>query len=97
MQQCISSLALNVEALRKRKVNPRAKKLYLFAAKTHGNQTKKTNPKKRPCDTSILYKRNILPSYSGLLSDINDGRFKQQEQFKTTSVSQSSRFLIINL
>ena len=55
MQQCISSLALNVEALRKRKVNPRAKKLYLFAAKTHGNQTKKTNPKKNPCDTSILF------------------------------------------
>ena len=55
-------------------------------------------PKKRPYSTSILYKRDILPSYSeigGLLSDINVGRFKRQKQFKTTSASQSSRFLII--
>ena len=57
-------------------------------------------PKKRPCGTSILYRRDILPSYSeigGLLSDINDGRFERQEQFKTTSVSQSLRFFVVDL
>ena len=70
------------------------------ARESKQNRKKNKLPKKRPCGTSILYKRDILPSYSeigGLLSDISDGRFERHEQFKTTSASQSSRFLVVDL
>ena len=49
------------------------------AIKTETNKL----PKKRPYGTSILYRRDILPSYSeiGGLADNSNGRFERQEQF----------------
>ena len=74
---------------------------FFFAAKAHGKQNRNNKlPKKRPYGTSILYRRGILPSYSeigGLLTDISDGRFERQEQFRTTCAAQSLRFPVVDL